>query len=209
MIHLYAWPTPNCRKVSILLEELGIPYQVHSIDIGQDQQFTPQFLDISPNNKVPAIHDTETGVKQFESGAIMIYLSDKYGKFLPSDVTNRASVMQWLMWQMGGLGPMAGQGHHFMKFNPGASAYTEDRLKTEIARLYRVLNDQLADKSYIAGDYSIADIAIWPWVSRYEWHQVDLEAYPNVQAWYRRILTRDAVQRGYHIPHDAGPIPQG
>lgn len=209
MIHLYAWPTPNCRKVSILLEELGTPYQVHSIDIGQDQQFTPQFLDISPNNKVPAIHDTETGVKQFESGAIMIYLSEKYGKFLPTDVTNRASVMQWLMWQMGGLGPMAGQGHHFMKFYPGASAYTEDRLKTEIARLYRVLNDQLADKSYIAGDYSIADMAIWPWVSRYEWHQVDLGAYPNVQTWYRNILKRDAVQRGYHIPHDAGPIPQG
>lgn len=209
MIHLYAWPTPNCRKVSILLEELSVPYQVHSIDIGKDQQFTPEFLDISPNNKVPAIHDTETGVKQFESGAIMVYLSEKYGKFLPSDVTNRASVMQWLMWQMGGLGPMAGQGHHFLKFNPGASAYTEDRLKTEIARLYRVLNDQLADKSYIAGDYSIADMAIWPWVSRYEWHQVDLGAYPNVQAWYRNILKRDAVQRGYHIPHDAGPIPQG
>ncbi|SHH16090.1 glutathione S-transferase family protein [Cognatishimia maritima] len=209
MIHLYAWPTPNCRKVSILLEELSVPYQVHSIDIGQDQQFAPQFLDISPNNKVPAIHDTETGVKQFESGAIMVYLSEKYGKFLPTDVTNRASVMQWLMWQMGGLGPMAGQGHHFMKFNPGASAYTEDRLKTEIARLYRVLNDQLADKAYIAGDYSIADMAIWPWVSRYEWHQVDLGAYPNVQTWYRNILKRDAVQRGYHIPHDAGPIPQG
>ncbi|MFY0597809.1 MAG: glutathione S-transferase N-terminal domain-containing protein [Cognatishimia sp.] len=209
MIHLYTWPTPNCRKVSILLEELGVPYQVHSIDIGQDQQFTSEFLDISPNNKVPALHDTETGVKQFESGAIMIYLSEKYCKFLPSDVTSRASVMQWLMWQMGGLGPMAGQGHHFMKFNPGASAYTEDRLKTEIARLYRVLNDQLSDNSYIAGDYSIADMAIWPWVSRYEWHQVDLSAYPNVQAWYRNILKRDAVQRGYHIPHDAGPIPQG
>ncbi len=209
MIHLYSWPTPNCRKVSILLEELRVPYQVHSIDIGQDQQFTPEFLDISPNNKVPAINDTETGVKQFESGAIMIYLSEKYGKFLPSDVTSRTSVMKWLMWQMGGLGPMAGQGHHFMKFNPGASAYTEDRLKTEIARLYRVLNDQLSDKSYVSGDYSIADMAIWPWVSRYEWHQVDLSAYPNVQAWYRNILKRDAVQRGYHIPHDAGPIPQG
>lgn len=209
MIHLYAWPTPNCRKVSILLEELGVPYEVHTVNIGEDDQFKPEFLNISPNNKVPAIHDTETGVKQFESGAIMIYLAEKYGKFLPAAATERASVMQWLMWQMGGLGPMAGQGHHYLKFNPGVSDYTDNRLKTEIGRLYGVLDKQLAGNDFVSGDYSIADMAIWPWVSRYEWHQVDLNSYPNVQRWYKSVLSRDAVQRGYHVPHVAGDIPQG
>ncbi len=209
MIQLYAWPTPNCRKVSILLEELGVPYDVHTLDIGQDEQFAPSFLAISPNNKVPAIVDTETGVTLFESGAIMIYLAEKYGKFMPSEGSERASVLQWLMWQMGGLGPMAGQGHHYLKFNPGVSDYTDTRLKTEIARLYGVLNTQLEGAEFVSGDYSIADMAIWPWVSRYEWHQVDLNAYPNVQKWYRAVLARPAVQKGYHVPHVAGDIPQG
>ncbi len=209
MIHFYAWPTPNCRKVSILLQELGVPYEVHTVNIGEDDQFKPEFLDISPNNKVPAIHDTETAVKQFESGAILIYLAEKYGKFLPSETADRASVLQWLMWQMGGLGPIAGQGHHYLKHNPGVSDYTDKRLKTEIARLYGVLDKQLDGQDFVAGDYSIADMAIWPWVSRYEWHQVDLNAYPNVQRWYRALLSRAAVQRGYHVPHVADDIPQG
>ncbi len=192
-----------------MLEELAVPYEVHAVDIGKDQQFAPDFLAISPNNKVPAIYDDETGVKQFESGAILIYLAEKFGKFLPASVAERADVLQWLMWQMGGLGPIAGQGHHYLKFNPGVSDYTDARLKTEINRLYGVLNTQLKGRAFICGDYSIADMAIWPWVARYEWHQADLNAFPNVQKWYRTLRARDAVQRGYHVPSETAEIPLG
>lgn len=209
MIDFYTWPTPNCRKVSILLEELGLPYETHPVDINDGAQHKPEFLAISPNNKVPAIVDRDTGFALFESGAILLYLAEKHGKFLPKDPQARADVTQWLMWQMGGLGPMAGQAHHFLKNNPGKAPYAEERFKTETARLYRVLNQQLDGRDYICGDYSIADIACWPWVSRHEWHQVDLADYPNVRAWYRRILSRDAVQKGYHVPVFANEIPAG
>lgn len=207
MIDLYTWTTPNGRKISILLEELGLPYTAHAVNIGKDEQFAPDFLKISPNNKIPAIVDHDTGVSQFESGAIMIYLAEKAGKFLPTDTKARAEVMQWLMWQMGGFGPMLGQAHVFLKFNRGLSQPAEDRFGKEAQRLYGVLDRQLADHEYVAGDYSIADMAIFPWAARHDWHEVDLTAFPNVLRWYRQIAARPAVQRGYQVPSDVGPIP--
>jgi GSH-dependent disulfide-bond oxidoreductase len=209
MIDLYTWTTPNGRKVSILLEELGIDYNVHSINIGKDEQHSPDFLKISPNNKIPAIVDHDTGVSLMESGAIMVYLAEKYGRFLPEGQAARAEVMQWLMWQMGGFGPMAGQAHHFLHFNPGKAAYAEDRFNAEVKRLYGVLDKQLEGRNHICGEYSIADMACWPWVSRYEWQQIDLADYPNVRAWYQRLRARDAVQKGYHVPKVMGEIPEG
>lgn len=209
MIDLYTWGTPNGRKVSILLEELGIEYAVHPIDIGKGDQMTPEFLKISPNNKIPAIVDRDTGLTLMESGAILWYLAEKHGQFIPSDPVARMRVMEWLMWQMGGLGPMAGQSHHFLHFNPGKSDYAEERYGSEVKRLYGVLNKRLEGQEYICGAYSIADMACWPWVSRYEWQQIDLADYPNVRAWYRRILARDAVQRGYHVPKVMPEIPAG
>jgi len=207
MIDLYTWTTPNGRKVSILLEELGLPYAAHAVNIGKDEQFAPDFLKISPNNKIPAIVDHDTGIAQFESGAIMIYLAEKTGKFLPTEGKARAAVMQWLMWQMGGFGPMLGQAHVFLKFNRGLSQPAEERFAKEAQRLYGVLDRQLADHDYVAGDYSIADMAIFPWVARHDWHEVDLTAYPNVLRWYRALAARPAVQRGYQVPSDVGPIP--
>ncbi|MFG6530404.1 MULTISPECIES: glutathione S-transferase family protein [unclassified Sulfitobacter] len=209
MIDLYTWTTPNGRKVSILLEELGIDYNVHAINIGKDEQHAPEFLKISPNNKIPAIVDHDTGVSLMESGAIMVYLAEKHGRFLPEGQAARAEVMQWLMWQMGGFGPMAGQAHHFLHFNPGKAAYAEERFGAEVKRLYGVLDKQLEGRDHICGEYSIADMACWPWVSRYEWQQIDLADYPNVRAWYQRLRARDAVQRGYHVPKVMGEIPKG
>ena len=209
MIDLYTWTTPNGRKVSILLEELGIDYNVHSINIGKDEQHSPAFLKISPNNKIPAIVDHDTGVSLMESGAIMVYLAEKHGRFLPEGQAARAEVMQWLMWQMGGFGPMAGQAHHFLHFNPGKAAYAEERFGAEVKRLYSVLDKQLEGRDHICGEYSIADMACWPWVSRYEWQQIDLADYPNVRAWYQRLRAREAVQKGYHVPKVMGEIPEG
>ncbi len=207
MIDLYTWTTPNGRKVSILLEELGLPYTAHAVNIGKNEQFAEDFLKIAPNNKIPAIVDHDTGVSQFESGAIMIYLAEKTGKFLPTELKARAEVMQWLMWQMGGFGPMLGQAHVFLKFNRGLSQPAEERFAKEAQRLYGVLDRQLADHDYVAGDYSIADMAIFPWVARHDWHEVDLTAFPNVLRWYRQLAERPAVQRGYQVPSDVGPIP--
>ena len=209
MIVFYTWTTPNGRKVSILLEELGVDYEVHSINITQGDQNSPAFLKISPNNKIPAIIDRDNGMSLMESGAILIYLAEKYGKFLPKDSIARAEVNEWLMWQMGGFGPILGQAHHFLHFNPGKSDYAEARFRSEVARLYGVLDRRLEGRDYICDDYSIADMACWPWVSRYEWQQVNLADYPNVRSWYQRLLARDAVQKGYHIPKHMGEIPQG
>ncbi len=209
MIDFYTWTTPNGRKVSILLEELGLEYTAHAINIGKDEQFAPDFLKISPNNKIPAIFDHETQIALMESGAIMIYLAEKTGRFLPVEQKARAQVLQWLMWQMGGFGPMLGQAHHFLKYNTGKSAYAEERFGTEARRLYKVLNTQLEGRDFVAGDYSIADMAIWPWASRYEWQQIDLAEFPAVRNWYQRLLQREAVQRGYQIPKDMGAIPAG
>ncbi|HBR37943.1 MAG TPA: glutathione S-transferase [Sulfitobacter pontiacus] len=209
MIDLYTWTTPNGRKVSILLEELGVPYTAHPIDITKDDQFAPDFLKISPNNKIPAIKDHDNGLCLMESGAIMWYLADKYGKFLPSDAIGRAKVHEWLMWQMGGLGPMAGQAHHFLQFNPGKAPYAETRYATEVQRLYGVLDKQLEGQDFICGDYSIADMACWPWVARYEWQRVDLTHFPNVLRWYKALRARDAVIKGYQVPKDVGEVPRG
>ena len=209
MIDFYTWTTPNGRKVSILLEELGVDYEVHSINITQGDQNSPAFLRISPNNKIPAIIDRDNGMSLMESGAILVYLAEKYGKFLPKDRIARAEVNEWLMWQMGGFGPILGQAHHFLHFNPGKSDYAEARFRSEVARLYGVLDRRLEGRDYICDDYSIADMACWPWVSRYEWQQVNLADYPNVRSWYQRLLARDAVQKGYHVPKHMGEIPQG
>ncbi len=200
MIDLYTWSTPNGRKASIALEELGLPYTVHPIDIGKGDQFQPDFLKISPNNKIPAIVDNDTGLAMMESGAILIYLAEKTGRLMPKDQAGRFKVIEWLMWQMGGLGPMAGQAHHFLRFNKGKSDYAEQRYGDEVARLYKVLDTQLEGRDFIAGDYSIADIAAWPWVSRFEWQGVDMDAVPNVKRWYQAIAARPAVQKGYSVP---------
>ena len=209
MIDFYTWATPNGRKVSILLEELGLDYEVHSININKCEQKKPEFLKISPNNKIPAIVERDTGLTLMESGAILFYLADKYGKFLPTGQTQRAHVMEWLMWQMGGFGPMLGQTHHFLHFNSGKSEYAENRFSDETKRLYHILNNRLKGRDYICDNYTIADISCWPWVSRYEWQKIELADYPNVRTWYRRLLDRDAVQSGYHVPKNMGEIPRG
>ncbi len=210
MIDLYTWTTPNGRKVSILLEELGVPYTAHAIDITKDQQFDPAFLKISPNNRIPAIVDHDTGLQLMETGAIMLYLSDKYQKF-QCDGPEYWRMIEWLMWQMGGLGPMLGQVHHFVKYNKGKSDYAEQRYVTEARRLYGVLNTRLEGRDYIAGAgrgiYTIADMACWPWISRFEWQEVDLGSFPNVRDWYLRIAARPAVQRGYDVPKVTTPLP--
>ncbi len=207
MIDLYSWTTPNGRKVSILLEELGVEYTTHAIDISKDEQFAPEFLAISPNNRIPAIVDQENGLSLMESGAIMLYLAEKYGQFLSKDPTKKWKTTEWLMWQMGGLGPMAGQAHHFLKFNPGKAPYAEERYRNEAKRLYGVLDKQLSDKAYIADEYSIADMAVWPWISRFEWQEIDMKEFANVSRWYTEIAARPAVQKGYQIPKFTQDIP--
>ena len=210
MIDLYTWTTPNGRKVSILLEELGVPYTVKSINISKDEQFAPDFLKIAPNNRIPAIVDHETGVQMMETGAIMMYLAQKYDRFQAKG-DGYWQMVEWLMWQMGGLGPMLGQVHHFVKYNAGKAPYAEDRYSNEARRLYKVLNTQLDGRDYVAGDakgiYTIADMAMWPWISRHDWQGIDLAEFPNVQSWYMRLLERPAVQRGYHVPKKVNEIP--
>ena len=211
MIDLYTWTTPNGRKVSIMLEELGVPYECHPIDISKDAQFAPEFLKIAPNNRIPAIVDRDNGLTLMESGAILLYLADKYGRFRVEGAEHWRMV-EWLMWQMGGLGPMLGQVHHFHKYNPGKSEYAETRYRTEAARLYKVMNTRLTGRDYLAGEgrgsYTVADIACFPWVARFDWQSVDLNDFPAVRDWYLRILDRPATQRGYDIPHAATPIPR-
>ena len=208
MIDLYTWNTPNGRKVSIMLEEIGLEYNVHSIDITRDEQFDPAFLSISPNNKIPAIVDRDNNdFTLMESGAILLYLAEKTNLLLAQSGESRWRTMEWLMLQMGGVGPMLGQVHHFIKFNPDASKYAATRFSNEAKRLYGVLDQQLDQNEYLAGDYSIADIATWPWVSRFEWQKIDLNAYPNVKRWYLQIAERPAVQVGYHIPSLVQDIP--
>jgi GST-like protein len=207
MIDLYTYGTPNGRKVSIMLEEIGLPYTVHEVDINDNQQFKQDFLKISPNNKIPAIVDRETGISLMESGAILLYLAEKTGKLMPTDDAERWRVMEWLMFQMGGLGPMLGQAHHFLHFNPGISEYAEQRYHQEALRMMGVMNRQLEKYDYLGGEYSIADIAAWPWVSRFEWQDIDLNDFSNVKRWYLDLASRPAVQRGYNIPTDMGDIP--
>tara|TARA_B100002052_G_C15753379_1_gene538844 strand:- start:61 stop:702 length:642 start_codon:yes stop_codon:yes gene_type:complete len=205
-IDLYTWATPNGRKVSIMLEELGLDYNVIPIDITKGEQHDLDFVSFSPNNKIPAIIDHETGLKMMESGAILMYLAKKTGLFLSQTDGQYWEEMQWLMFQMGHVGPMLGQTHHFVKFNPGKSPYAEERYKNENIRLYKVLNKRLKEREFICEDYSIVDIATWPWISRYEFQQMDLNDYPSLKAWYMRIASRPAVQRGYAVPLDQ-PVP--
>jgi len=207
MIDLYTWSTPNGRKVSIMLEEIGLAYEVHPIDIGKREQFAPDFLRISPNNKIPAIVDRDNGMSLFESGAILMYLAAKSGKLMPKEGEPYWRTIEWLMWQMGGVGPMFGQVHHFVRYNKGKAPYAEERYLEEARRLYRVLDRRLGEVEYLAGAYSIADIATWPWVSRFEWQTIDLKQYPNVLRWYKAIAERPAVQRGYHVPNRQPGIP--
>ena len=205
-IDLYTWATPNGRKVSIMLEELGLDYNVIPIDITKGEQHDLDFVSFSPNNKIPAIIDHETGLKMMESGAILMYLAKKTGLFMSQTDRQYWEEMQWLMFQMGHVGPMLGQTHHFVKFNPGKSPYAEERYKNENIRLYKVLNKRLKEREFICEDYSIVDIATWPWISRYEFQQMDLNDYPSLKAWYMRIASRPAVQRGYAVPLDQ-PVP--
>lgn len=207
MIDLWTWSTPNGRKVSILLEELGLSYRTHAVDITNGEQHAPNFLAVSPNNKIPAICDNDTGMTLMESGAVMIYLAEKTGRFLPDANEERHRVIEWLMWQMGNFGPSLGQAHHFLHFNPGKAPYAEERFHKEAQRLYRVLNTRLADNAYVVGDYGIADMAIWPWASRFEWQRIDLNDYPHVKRWYTEIAARPAVQRGYDVPKKVNDIP--
>jgi len=203
-IDLYTWSTPNGRKASIALEELDLAYKVHPINITKDEQFQPAFLAVSPNNKIPAIVDPEGPDGQplslFESGAILIYLAEKTGRLLPSAPTARYRALEWLMWQMGGFGPMLGQAHHFRRFAPEQVPYAIERYTNETRRLYGVLDRRLGEVEYLAGDYSIADIATFPWAARHEWQGVDLAEFANVKRWFDAIAARPAVARGMAVP---------
>jgi GSH-dependent disulfide-bond oxidoreductase len=203
MIQLYSWKTPNGRKVSVMLEEIALPYEVHAVDLGKGQQFTPEYLAINPNNKIPSIIDTDgPGGKPltlFESGAILMYLAEKTGKFWPQDMRKRYEVIQWLMFQMGGVGPMFGQANYFFRLEEKVP-YAIDRFHKEALRLYRVLEQELSKKEFLAGEYSIADIATYPWVGRHDIHQVKLEDFPSVKRWFDTISARPAVQKGMEIP---------
>ncbi len=204
MIDLYTWKTPNGRKVSVMLEECGLPYNVHAIDIGKDEQFTPQFICLNPNSKIPAIVDSDgpeaRPITLFESGAILVYLAGKTGKFLPAADHDRYIALQWLMFQMGGVGPIFGQVHHFLRAAKEPVPYAIDRYVKEKDRLYGVLDQRLGEATYLAREYSIADIATYPWVARYDWHRTDLNDFPNVKRWYDAIGARPAVQRGMAVP---------
>jgi len=207
MIDLYTWGTPNGKKISIMLEEVGLAYDTHPIDIMNDEQFSPDFLKISPNNKIPVIVDADgpggAPLTLFESGAILIYLAEKCRRedLLPSSGEDRYKVLQWLMFQMGGVGPMFGQVHHFVKSAKEDVPYAKERYSNELKRLYGVMNAHLASNAYLAGEvFSIADIATYPWVSRYEWHPIALGDYPHVKRWYDTIGKRESVEAGMNVP---------
>ena len=204
MIDLYTWGTPNGRKASIMLEEVGLEYQTHPINILEDYQFTPEFLAINPNGKIPALVDPDgphgKPISVFESGAMLIYLADKTGKFLPKEPRAYYETMQWLMFQMGGVGPFFGQANHFRKFAKEKVPYAIERYTKEAHRLYHVMDQRLGEVEYLAGDYSVADIATYPWTARYEWHGIGLDEIPNLKRWFEAITARPAVQRGMEVP---------
>jgi GST-like protein len=211
MIDLYYWTTPNGHKISLFLEEAGLPYRLHPINIGRDEQFQPHFLKISPNNRIPAIVDHEPAdgaepLSLFESGAILLYLAEKTGRFIPKDLRGRQECLQWLFWQMGGLGPMAGQNHHFNRFAPEKLPYAIQRYMKETARLYGVLDKRLADRAHVAGsEYSIADMAIYPWIDRHPWQEQNLDDFPNLKRWYLDIQARPATIRAYALVEQVNP----
>lgn len=206
MIDLYTWPTPNGHKIHIMLEECALPYTLHAVDIGAGDQFKPEFLAISPNNKIPAIVDSDgpdgKPISVFESGAILIYLAGKTGRFLPKDVRGKYVALEWLMFQMGGFGPMLGQAHHFRLYAPERIEYAINRYSNEAKRLYGVIDKRLAQALYVAGEYSIADMAIFPWARSHANQGIDLADYPNVKRWFDAINQRPAVQRAVQILAD-------
>ncbi len=204
MIDLHYWPTPNGWKITIFLEEAGIPYNVIPVNIGRGEQFQPEFLKLSPNNRMPAIVDRAPAgggepISVFESGAILMYLADKVGKFMPSDTRGRVEVMQWLFWQVGGLGPMAGQAHHFRQYAKDQIPYAIDRYTNEVHRLYGVMDKRLADREFLAGDYSIADMASWPWVVPFKNQGQSLDEFPHLKRWFEAMGARPAVQKGFAV----------
>ena len=208
MIDLYTWSTPNGRKISILLEELGIDYNVIPINIIKDEQFNDNFIKISPNNKIPAIFDHEDDISLMESGAILLFLAEKYKKFIPDNSKQRLKCIEWLNFQTCSQGPMLGQAHHFLKFNKGKSKYAETRYHNEANRLYKVINNQLKNNKYLSGsNYTIADIATWPWIARFEWHKIDIKNYVHIVRWYTDIASREAVKKGYDVPSIGASIP--
>lgn len=211
MIDLHYWTTPNGHKITLFLEEAGLPYQVFPVNIGKNEQFAPAFLKISPNNRIPAIVDQAPSdggepIALFESGAILLYLAEKTGQFIARDLRGREEVLQWLFWQMGGLGPMAGQNHHFNRFAPEKLPYAMKRYIDETVRLYGVLERRLADREYVAGShYSIADMAIYPWIARHPWQSLELADFPNVQRWFEGIQARPATVRAYAVAERINP----
>ncbi len=205
MINLYTWPTPNGRKISILLEELQIPYKVIPINIEKDEQFSKEFSLISPNNKIPVITDLETKTNIFESGAIMLYLANKYRKYLSDK--SYWPIMEWFMFQLTQVGPYLGQAHQFLYYHSGKSKFAEDKYINYVKRVYRTLDSRLENSEYLGIEYSIADIATWPWVARFERHRVDLKNYPNVLRWYKLISSRSAVIKGYNVVGKFEKIP--
>ncbi|WP_047249364.1 glutathione binding-like protein [Chromobacterium subtsugae] len=213
MIDLHYWTTPNGHKITLFLEETGLPYRLLPVNISQGEQFQPDFLRISPNNRIPAIVDQApadggAAISLFESGAILLYLADKTGRFIPQDLRGRNDVLQWLFWQMGGLGPMAGQNHHFTQYAPEKLPYAIDRYVRETARLYRVLDTRLSDgRDYIAGEYSIADMACYPWIVPHEKQRQDLNDFPALKRWFDRIAARPAVLRAYKLAESVNTTP--
>jgi GST-like protein len=209
MLDFYTWYTPNGRKVALLLEEIGMEYNTIPINIGKDEQFAPDFLKIAPNNRIPAIVDHDNNdFSLMETGAIMMYLAEKSGQFL--ETTDRDKywrTIEWLMWQMGGVGPMFGQVHHFTKYNPGKAPYAQERYEKEARRLYGVLDRRLEGREFIVDDYSIADMAVWPWTARHNWQEINLNDFPNVRRWYMTILERPAAKRAWNVPENDQPLP--
>jgi GST-like protein len=206
MIDLYTWSTPNGRKISIALEEMGLAYNVHAVNIGKGEQHEPAFLEVSPNGKIPAIVDQDTGIRMMESGAVLLYLAQKTGMLMPSGDRYWEAV-EWLMWQMGGLGPILGQVHHFVFYNKGLSEYSEERYTTEASRLYGVLDERLAGRDFIVDEFSIVDCAVFPWIARWDRQEQDLNKFANVKRWFLDVAARPAVQRGYLVPDDSQTIP--
>lgn len=213
MIDLYYWTTPNGHKITMFLEETGLPYKIIPVHIGKGEQFNPEFLKIAPNNRIPAIvdHNPTSGgspISLFESGAILLYLAEKSGKFIPHYEGGRAEVIQWLMWQMAGLGPMLGQNHHFVQYAPQRIPYAIDRYVNETARLYAVLNKRLADREYVAGsEYTIADMAIYPWIVPHEKQLQKLNRFPHLQRWFHQVAARPATIRAYEKAKEVNTLP--
>jgi len=211
VIDLYFWPTGNGKKITIMLEECALPYRIIPVNINKGDQFKPEFLAISPNNKMPAIVDPDAAggpLSLFESGAILQYLAEKSGKLLPKDLHGRYAVLAWVYWQVGGLGPMAGQAHHFLRYAPQQIEYAKHRFRTEVARLYKVMDTQLTRHEYLAGAYSIADIAAWPWVVRHDWQGQDLNDFPGVKRWFETVGARPAVVKGSQVGADLANFSQ-